>query len=65
MATKKTRKGSNGSKRRSANNPIESDLHCLEEKARDSGYQLVAHLIGVAALAARDESPRCLSIASD
>ena len=62
---KKTRKGMNGSMRRSTKNPIESDLHHLEEKARDSGYQLVAHLIGVAALAAREERPRRSSTASD
>ncbi len=62
---KKTRKGTNGSKRRSKKNPIVSDLQNLEEKARDSGYQLVAHLIGVAALAARDERPRRSSTASD
>ena len=62
---KKTRKGTNGAKRRRANNPIESDLHNLEEKARDSGYPLVAHLIGVAALAAREERPQRSSTASD
>ena len=59
-----SRKGPNGSKRRSTNNPIESDLHYLEERARGSGYPLVAHLIGVAALAARDERPRRSSTAS-
>ena len=55
----------NGSKRRGTKNPIESDLHNLEEKARDSGYELVAHLIGVAALAAREERPQRSSTASD
>ncbi len=62
---KKMRKRTNGSKRRRANSPIESDLHNLEEKARDSGYPLAAHLIGVAALAARDENPRHSTIGSD
>ena len=62
---KKTRQRTNGSKRRRTSNPIEPDLQHLEEKALETGYPLVAHLIGVAALAARDESPRRSSIASD
>ena len=62
---KKTRQGKNGPKRRRTSNPIEPDLQNLEEKALETGYPLVAHLIGVAALAARDESPRRSSIASD
>ena len=62
---KKTRRRTNGPKRRLTNNPIESDLRYLEEQARESGYPLAAHLIGVAALAARDEYPRRSSIASD
>ncbi len=61
---KKTRKGTNGSKSRSVKNPFESDLRNLEYKARESGYQLVAHPIGVAALAAHDESPQRSSFAS-
>ena len=62
---KTTRQGNNGPKRRSTKNPIESDLRSLEEKARESGDRMVAHLIGVAALAARDERPRRSTIASD
>ncbi len=62
---KKTKQGNKGPKCRGTKNPVESALPSLEEKARDSGYQLVAHLIGVAALAARDERPRRSSTASD
>lgn len=55
---KKTTEGTNGSKRRSTIIPIESDLEHLEEKARKHGYPMVAHLIGVAVLAAREEHPQ-------
>ena len=61
--TKKVRqsKGQSGAKRRSAKKPIEMGLRQLEAKANESGYPLVADFIGVAALAAHDESPRTAS----
>ncbi len=60
----KTRQGIKGPKHRGTKTPIVSDLTSLEEKPRKSGYQLVAHLIGVAVLAAHDESRQRSTIAS-